>query len=119
MYSGTAGKGWKLAAIPQNQPQKLARRPVPWRITARFRQRAKEPAEIELIRPLGDMNLIAAQEGYGRSNAVDRRRVAEIAPQVEAKPLLVAAAKRHNHMLRPLLLDQGKQLRIFNRARAL
>src|SRR3569833_603843 len=71
---------------------------------------SEEPDQIELVSPVRDSDLISAEEGNGRSDAVNRRPVAEVALEIEAQPFLCASADGDYDLLRPQcvqFVDQG------------
>ena len=64
-----------------------------------FGDGAEEPAEVELVGPDGDADLVSAEEGDGGADAVDGGAVGEVAFEVEAESLLGAAADGDDDVL--------------------
>jgi hypothetical protein len=80
--------------------------------TLRLGQRAEEPAEIELVGPDGDVDLVTGEEGDGGPDAVDRRPVRKIAFEVESEAFLGASADGHDDVLRAETVEMFEQCRI-------
>ena len=66
--------------------------PIAGNVAFRFGDGTEEPAEVELVGPDGDVDLIAGEKGDGGADAVNGRTVVERAFEVEAETFLGAAA---------------------------
>jgi hypothetical protein len=86
--------------------------------TFRLGERAEEPAEIELVGPDGDVNLIAGEEGDGGADAVNRGTVVERAFEIDAEAFLRAAAYGDNDVLRAELIEAVHESDVGNGAAA-
>jgi len=73
--------------------------------TFRFGEGAEEPAQIKLVGPDGDVDLVAGEEGDGGSDAVDRGTIVERTFEREAEPFLRAAADGDDDVLRMKLVE--------------
>jgi hypothetical protein len=91
--------------VAEHQGEEFAGLPVAGDVALRFGEGAKEPAEIILVGPDGDVDLVAAEEGDGGADAVDGGAASEVAFKVKAEALLGAATDRHNDVLRAKTLE--------------
>ncbi len=85
--------------MAEHERQEFAGVPVSGNVALWFGEGSEEPAEVELIGPDGDVDLIAAEEGDGGADAVDGGAVGEIALEVKAEALLGSAADGDDDML--------------------
>ena len=89
----------ETAAVPEHDREEFAGVPVAWDVTLRFGEGSKEPAEIELVGPDGDVNLVAREEGDGGADAVDGGAIGKIAFEIEAQTLLGSTADGDDDVL--------------------
>ena len=68
----------QLVAVAVDERVELAGVPIAWQEAARLGQGAEEPAEVELVRPDGNENLVSTEEGNGRSDAMDCGQIAQV-----------------------------------------
>jgi hypothetical protein len=95
--------------VTEHDGQEFAGVPVAGNVALRFGEGAKEPAEVVLVGPHRDVDLIAAEEGDGSSDAVDSRAVREVALEVESESLLCSAANGDDDVLRTKTVEEVDQ----------
>jgi hypothetical protein len=99
----------KAIAIAKHERQEFAGFPITWDVAFRLRDGTEEPAEVEPVGPDGDVDLIAAEEGDGGTDAVDGGVVGEVGFEIEAEALLRAAADGHDDVLRTNAVEAFEQ----------
>lgn len=101
--------------VAQHESDKLACRPVPGHVAPGFGEAAEEPSEIEAVCPHGNLNLVAAEECDGGSNAMNRGHRFEIPLQIKAQLFLCASTQGNDDMGRPVLANGLQEHLIFDR----
>ena len=102
---GNVGAGWlrlevgEAVAVAKHEGEEFEGAPVAGDVAFRFGEGAEEPAEVELVGPDRNVDLVAREEGYGCADAVDGRAIVEVAFEVKSEALLRAAADGHDDVL--------------------
>src|SRR5271156_2530949 len=96
----------KTASVTDHQRKKLTCIPVAWQITPRIRETAKEPTQVHTVGPSRNLHLVAAQEGNGRPDAMDRRLAVEFTSQIKAETFLRTTSDAHDNMPGTPFIDQ-------------
>ena len=102
----------EAAAVAKHDGEEFARVPVARDIAFGLGEGAKEPAEVELVGPDGNVDLVAAEEGDGGADAVNGGAVVEFAFEVEAEALLRTAAYGDDDVLRTQAIEMFEQRRV-------
>src|SRR3979490_185515 len=89
----------EAVAVAKHEGEEVEGAPVPRDIAFRFGYGAEEPAEVKLVGPDGDVDLVAAEEGDGGANAVDGGTIGESAFEVKSEAFLRAAADGDDDVL--------------------
>ena len=77
----------------------MPRIPITGPVALWFRKTPEKPAEIELVCPGGDLDLVAAEKGNRRTDAVNANRKVQVPFQIETKSLLRSAPYSYYDML--------------------
>ena len=104
-----------MGAVAAHEVEELSCLPVAGAVTLRLREGAEEPAEVVLVGPYGDVDLVAAEEGYGGADAVDSGAVGEVAFEVEPETLLGSAAEGQDDVLGTEAVEAFEENRIGER----
>jgi len=73
-----------------------------------LREKAKQPAKIKAIRPIGNGDLIAGQEPQGRADAVNRRPVIKPLYYIVSELFLRAVADCDDNVRRTAMVNLGE-----------
>ncbi len=99
----------QAAAVTEHEGQEFAGVPVSGNVAFGFGEGAQEPAEVVLVGPHRDVDLIAAEEGNGSADAVDGGAIGEVALEVEAEPLLSSSADGDDDVLGAQAIEEVDQ----------
>src|ERR1700678_2561373 len=99
----------ELAAVAEQEGEKFAGVPVAGDVALWLGDGAEEPAEVILVGPDGDADLIAAEEGDSCAEAVDGGALGEVSLEVEAEALLGAPADGYDDVLGAEAVNQGQE----------
>ena len=102
----------KAVSVVEHQGEELSGGPVAGHVAFRFGDGAEEPAQVKLVGPDWDVDLISAEEGDGGAYAVYGWTVGEVAFEVESKPFLRASSNGDDDVLRTYAGETLKQSRV-------
>src|SRR6266566_5091446 len=103
-----------LVAMFPNQPGQVTRAPEPRHEDLWLRKQPQKPAEINAIGPIGDRNLIARDKAERSTNAMNRRPIRQIFPEIISELFLRPAADCDYDMHRAPFLDERNKVSIFD-----
>jgi hypothetical protein len=95
----------EAVAVAAHQREEFEGVEVAGYVASGFGEGAEEPAKVEAIGPDWDVDLVSREEGYGGSDAVDRRAVSEVAFEIEAEAFLRASSYGDDDVLRAQAIE--------------
>jgi hypothetical protein len=95
--------------VAEHESQEFAGVPVAGDVALWLCEGSEEPAEVVLVGPYGDVDLIAAEEGDGGADAVNGRAVGEVALEIETETLLGSAADGDDDVLGAEAVEEIEQ----------